>query len=429
MKLERAKGTRDFKPEEKIIRQYVVDLLRKVFEKYGYNPIETPVIERYEVLSAKFGAGEESDALKEAFTLKDQGNRKLALRFDLTVPLARFIAMNPNLKMPFKRYQIGRVYRDGPVKLGRLREFWQCDVDVVGVKDVAVEAELMKLVKEVFDYLDFKFYIEINNRKLLDGIFDDLGIKDREKVIIVIDKLKKIGFDGVKKELLNLIDEDKIIKLMYYFDINGGNEEKIKELSRIVKSDKGKEGLAEIKKILSYSELFGIKEIIFNPSLARGFSYYTGPVFEVYVKGSEITSSFAAGGRYDDMIGKYSGKDKIPATGISFGLEVITEQIKKLKKIEKKSVVDVYVIPIKTIKESLGIVNELRKNDINADIDFSDRSISKNLDYCDKLGIDYVVFVGEMELKENKIKLRNMKTGKEELLTTGELIERVKQNI
>ena len=181
MKLDTAKGVRDFPPQEKIIRQQIIDSLKSVFERYGYSPLETPIIERYEVLSAKFAAGQESDALKETFKFEDQGRRKLGLRFDLTVPLSRFVGMNPKTKMPFKRYEIGRTYRDGPIKLGRYREFWQCDVDVVGCKDVLADAEIIKLSLDVFKELGFDAYIELNNRKLLNGILEYAKVPKQKK--------------------------------------------------------------------------------------------------------------------------------------------------------------------------------------------------------------------------------------------------------
>lgn len=425
MKMQRAKGTRDFKPEEKIVRQNVIDLLRNIFEKYGYNPLETPVIERYETLSAKFAAGEESEALKETFTFEDQGKRKLGLRFDLTVPLSRFVSMNPNLKMPFKRYEIGRTYRDGPLKAGRLREFWQCDVDVVGTESMVAEAELMAIVKEFFDKIEFKFEIELNNRKILNGVFDELSIKNKEEVMVSLDKLKKIGVEGVKEELKDKLSEEKLTKLLLIFDVSGDNSSKIKSLMKVVKSDEAKQGLDEVKEILDYSKLLGVSEIVFNPSLVRGLAYYTGPIFEVFLRDSKINSSFAGGGRYDSLIGNFLGGGKYPATGISFGLEPINEEILSKNKEKKQTVVDVYVIPIKTIKESLKVLKELRDEGIKIDIDMNERNISKNLDYSNKLGIPYVIFVGEEELKENKVKLRDMKTGKEELLNVNEIAKRI----
>jgi len=191
MNLERAKGTKDYPPEEKIARQEVIDKLRAIFELYGFSPLETPIIERFDVLSAKYAGG--AEILKETFKFKDQGDRELGLRYDLTVPLARFIGMNPNLKMPFKRYQMGQVFRDGPIKTGRQREFWQCDVDTVGTKNMIADAEFIKIAQRFFEAIGLNVIIEINNRKLLDGLLEDLKIPEDKKndVIIAIDKLKK----------------------------------------------------------------------------------------------------------------------------------------------------------------------------------------------------------------------------------------------
>ena len=196
MKLQLPKGMRDIVPEDKIIRDEIVKNLIDTFELYGFNPLETPIVERFDVLSAKFAAGETSDVMKETFKLKDQGKRELGLRFDLTVPFARFVAMNPNMKLPFKRYQVGEVFRDGPIKLGRYREFWQCDVDVVGTRSMIADAELIKLALEAFQKLKLEAYIEINNRKLLQELIINTGVnrRDLQKVIIIIDKLKKFKF-------------------------------------------------------------------------------------------------------------------------------------------------------------------------------------------------------------------------------------------
>jgi len=411
MELQRAKGTRDFLPEEKIKRQYIVDTLRKVFENYGFNPLETPILERYENLSAKFAAGEESDALKETFKLKDQGGRQLGLRFDLTVPMCRFIAMNPQLKMPFKRYQIGRAFRDGPIKTGRVREFWQCDVDIVGVKSMKADAEILNLVKDAFKALKLKVKMKVNNRKLLNSILDSLKIKNKDSVIVTIDKLYKIGIDGVKKELKNKKVKN-IKELMKIISITGSNKEKFESLEFL----KDKEGLDELKELSKY-----FKNFEFDISLARGLSYYTGTVFEIVLDDKLLGCSIAGGGRYDKMIGGFIGKNEYPAVGIAFGLEPISNVI-KFKEI--KSLSKLFVIPIGTYKESLKIVQELRKN-INVEIDLMDRNISKNLNYANKLGIPYVLFVGSDEIKKGKYKLKDMESGKEEFLDLKGLVKRL----
>jgi len=427
--LQLAKGVRDFPPEEKMIRDRIINTIKQVFELYGYNPIELPILERYETLAAKYAAGEESDALKEIFVTEDNGKRKLGLRFDLTVPFSRFIGMNPEMKMPFKKYVTGQVFRDGPIKKGRYREFTQFDPDIVGCEDVIADAEIMSITETVFNNLGFECVIEFNTRKLINGILEDLKIPEKKKfgVIVSVDKFKKIGEEGVEQELLQKgIKKDIIIKLFDYLRQGKTNEETLTRLKKVIKSNTGKEGLKEIEDLLVYSKEFGLNSVIFVPSLARGLAYYTGPVYEAYLN-SSITSSAAGGGRYDELIGKFlGGKQRIPATGISFGIEVIVEAIKEKEKLERKSVVQLFVIPIKTRQKCIGIVQQLRKAGLNTDMDLMEKGISKNLEYANAYNIPYVLFVGEQELKLGKVKLRDMLSGKEEMLTLAQAINRLK---
>jgi len=422
-----AKGTRDFAPEDKIIRERVVQALRETFEEYGYSPLETPILCRYDLLSAKYAGG--SEILKETFRLKDQGERELALRYDLTVPFSKFVGANPNLKMPFKRYEIGRVYRDGPIKLGRYREFWQCDVDVVGTKNVMADAELLLCANAAFRKLNLNAYIEFNSRNILEGILDYAGITGdkRTDAIVALDKIKKVGTDEVKKEMQTKgINEEAITKLLSAAKITGKNEDVLKQLKAILRTEAGKEGLTEIEEILSYLE--GEKNIRFTPNLARGLAYYTGPVFEAFMENNKIKSSIAGGGRYDKMIGSFIGGNKeYPATGISFGLDVITEAMKLQGNVEEKSVVKVYIIPIGVSKEGLRICQELRSVGVKCDIDLIRRGISKNLDYANSQGIPYVLFVGENELKANKFKLKNMQKGEEENFSLEEVKKKLNE--
>ncbi|MBD3361805.1 histidine--tRNA ligase [Candidatus Woesearchaeota archaeon] len=427
MKLERAKGTRDFPPEDKIIRNQVVEKLTRVFEKYGYSPFETPIIERFDVLAAKGGAGQESDVMKEVFKLTDQGGRKLGLRFELTLSFARYIGMNPNTKMPFKRYEIGPVFRDGPIKLGRYRQFWQCDVDVVGTKNKLADAELMLLALDCFKELGLDAYLQINNRKILKGLVEYAGIpaKKADTVMIIIDKLEKYGKTQVLKELEEKgITNEQATKLLGVMNIQGNNEAKIKSLKGMITNKIGIEGLKEIEEMLTY---LPNKNIEFNPSLARGLGYYTGPIFEGFLRKSKITSSICGGGRYDQMISSLLGsKTEYPATGISFGLDVITDAMKLSKKEIKKTVTQVYVIPIGVQKKGLEIAQKLRTKGINADVDIIGRGISKNLNYANSLNIPYVIFAGENELKQKKVKLKNMQTGKEEMVGIDSVWKKVK---
>ncbi len=419
MTAERAKGTRDFLPEEDIIREEIVGVLKKTFENYGFSPIETPIIEKYETLASKYSGG--SEILKETFKLKDQGGRELGLRYDLTVPLARVMVMNPQLKMPFKGYQIGEVFRDGPIKLGRYRQFTQCDADIIGNKSMLADAECIKLIQEVFERLKIKITIEVNNRKILNSLLEYLKIPNekREAVIITIDKIKKVGISEVKNELNNIgISEEKTKELTKMFATKGSNKSKIAAIKKLVDG----EGIMEIEQVFNN---INDNNVEFNVALARGLSYYTGTVFEVFAKNKEVNVAIAGGGRYDKMIGYFlEGKREVPAVGISFGIDPIIDILKGKQK--KKTVTKVYVIPINTTKKAMETLDELRKEGINADIDMMEKGVSKNLDYANTLNIPYVIFIGEKELKKKKIKIRDMKTGKEKLLTIKDTIKILK---
>ena len=423
MELQLPKGTQDFSPEEKILRDKIVSTLKEVFELYGYAPLETPVFERYEVLASKYAGG--AEILKETFRLKDQGSRDLGLRYDLTVPLARYIGMNPNIKMPFKRYQIGEVFRDGPVASARYRQFLQCDVDVIGSSSMATDAEIVSLAYMAFCKLNLEVNIKINNRKLLNDILDYCGIEKekQEAAILSIDKLEKFGTDAVKNELKQQrIDDKKVSTILSLISINGNNEEKISQLKKFLKNS---EGLKEIEEMLSY--LKNIKlGADFNVSLARGLAYYTGTVFEAILKNSKVKSSVAGGGRYDSMIGAFLGKGIYPAVGISFGVDRIYDTLAEKQETKQKTNTKLYIIPIKTLNESMKIAQQLRDAGINTDIDSSDRGPSKNLEYANSLGIPFVLFVGKKELQENKLKLRDMKSGNEDMLSIEDIIKRMK---
>lgn len=427
MTLKNAKGTKDIIPEIKILRDSLIEKVKKSFELYGFNPLDTPALEDFNILASKYAGG--SEILKEVFKLKDRGNRNLGLRYDLTVPLARFVASNPNLKLPFKRYQIGNVWRDGPIKLGRYREFIQCDADIIGSSSMLADAEIIALTEDIFAKLRLDFEIKINNIKLLNGIIESVDIKKNlaSDVIISIDKLSKIGYNGVKQELLlKKIPDSKITKLLKLFKTEGTNEDVLIELRNKITSKQALDGINELEELFNYLNLMDIKKIRLDLSLARGLTYYTGTIFEVFLINNAIKSSVAAGGRYDKMIGDFIGKKQdIQSVGISFGLDVISDSILTNVK-PKKTVVKVYVIPIKTLNEPLKLIKQLRLNGINCDIDLNEKGISKNLEYANKYEIPYVVFIGAEEVKQNKIKLRNMITGEEILMSEQELIKKIK---
>ncbi|MBI5398982.1 histidine--tRNA ligase [Candidatus Woesearchaeota archaeon] len=432
MELLTAKGVRDFAPQDKIARQQVVDLLRTTFELYGFSPLETPIIERLDVLSAKYAGG--AEILKETFRFKDQGERDLCLRYDLTVPLARFVGMNPSLKMPFKRYAIGHVFRDGPIKLGRYREFMQCDADIVGASSMLADALCVKMAQSVFERLGLDVVIEVNNRKLLDGILDSLEIPDSKKVevILEIDKLKKTSLQDVKKELKSKgIDNDAVERLMKILATKGSNITKLEALKTLVNNRTAADGLKEIEQLLSFVDE---RNVVFSLCLSRGLAYYTGPVFEVFLSDqSKFTSSLAGGGRYDKMIGSYlRGTKEFPAVGISFGIEPILTVLelqraeKEPKNTQRKTVTEVFVVPIRTTAACLKICDQLRNADIKCDLDIMERGVSKNLEYANALGIPYCLIVGENELKSKQVKFKDMESGNEELLSVDAVIKKLK---
>jgi histidyl-tRNA synthetase len=417
MKIETPKGVRDILPEEKILKDEVVKTLIKTFEEFGFFPLETPILEKYELLSSKYAGG--AEILKETYKLKDQGNRKLGLRYDLTVPLARFVAMNPNLKMPFKRYQIDRVFRDGPIKLGRYREFWQCDADIVGSKGILADAECIEIQKIGFKKLNIPVNILVNNRKILDSLMKKANIPKKEAgtAILSVDKLAKIGKSGVVKELkekgFTKKQSETVLELCGF---EGTNKQKVDYLKKIIPSCEGVKEMEELLKL--------VKGVTFDLRLARGLSYYTGIVMETFAKQSKISSSLGSGGRYDEMVGNFLGRE-MPAIGCSFGLEPIMDYLKEKNIKSKKTKVKVLIIPIKTEKESFELAKKLREEGINTDLDLNGKNITKNLNYANTYEIPYCIFLGSKELKKEKYTLRDMNTGEENTLNFKKLLKKI----
>ncbi|MFH0713875.1 MAG: histidine--tRNA ligase [Candidatus Micrarchaeota archaeon] len=427
------RGTRDFLFEEKLLRDGVVNVLKNTFELYGFTPFETPAFEKWSVLSSKYAGG--AEILKETYKFQDQGKRELGLRYDLTVPLCRVIAANPNLPMPVKRYAIGPVFRDGPLKLGRYREFIQCDVDIVGCKSGVADAEVLALVCDAFTALGINFVIKVNNRKLLEGLLEKLGVTvdSIEIAILSIDKLTKIGREGVQKELvdkgISISASRKILETILEFEELKASET-LSKCSKLVKGNaKAEQGLIELQEVFDYLESFDKTEnISIDISLARGLSYYTGTVFEAYCRNCPITSSLAGGGRYDNLIGQFAGRESIPAIGISFGLDVISEVLKLKGNKMRKTNAEVYVIPIKTISQCIETASELRSAGVRTAVDLIGRSISKNLEYAAKQGFTYAAIIGPKEAEKKKITLRNLETGVEKLVTVKEAVELIRSN-
>jgi histidyl-tRNA synthetase len=395
--METARGVKDFPPEEQIVREKLFDTITQSFKKFGFVPFASPIIERKDTLTFKFEGDE--DVMSELFELTDNGDRELGLRFDLTIPLCRYVAMNKDLKLPFKRYEIGRVYRDGPIKAGRTREFWQCDADIVGSSSMMADAECIKVLDSVFSQLGFEYEIQVNNRKLLDELLESINISEKSKTITLLDKLAKVGVDELKKLFSEYLDTKQVSGIFSFID---------KTLVDFEDSD----AISELNELFSY--LQGYENVSFTPSLARGLNYYTGTIYEVFIKGSSITGSCAAGGRYDKIIGQMRGDEDIPAVGCSFGIEPLTQALLEKQESSTQTNAQIFIAPIGVSKKAADIADTLRKQGYSVDLDVMSRSISKNLSYADTMGIPFVFVVGKRDLDNNVVTLKNMKTGEEE---------------
>lgn len=410
MIIKNIKGSNDFLPKEQIIRNKIIKCLTEVFESYGYLPIETTTICYYDLLASKYAGG--AEILKEVYKLSDQGDRSLALRYDLTVPFAKVISMNKDLNLPFKRYEIGKVYRDGPVKLGRCREFYQCDVDVCGIEGTFVEAELFSLAVLCYKRLGIDIYIEWNNRKFLSGLIMECGIGSEyvSRVILSVDKLAKIGEDGVRRELEELnIDNSKLDKLFNYFklDINDLRDTFSGSSNEILN-----EGIKEVYELNDYLIKLGLNECRFTPYLARGLEIYTGTVWEVFDLEQRVTCAIGGGGRYDKIITNFiDDGNSYPAVGMSFGLVPIYEILTKNDSTSDKTLYDLYVIPMDTNVYSLKFANVLRNRGIKVIVEMNKKKVKKCFEWANKNNIPYVVVIGEDEVNSGILNVKDMFSG------------------
>ncbi|MFH8080281.1 MAG: histidine--tRNA ligase [Candidatus Aenigmatarchaeota archaeon] len=422
-KFQPVKGMRDFLPEDAILRNKIFEKVRNVFERFGFSPAITPSLEYFEVFANKYAIGEEN--LNNIYQFKDKSGRKLALRFDQTVPLARLVACNPHLPKPFKRYEISRVWRYEEIRAGRYREFWQCDIDIVGSKSMLADAEVIACALFALNELGFKdVFMRLNNRKLLNAIMQYADVIDGNNVLRIIDKLDKIGFEGVKKELNEIgLKKEQIEKIFEIIKIEGETEDVLEKIKFLEKFQCGKDGINELKSLLEFlKEMVDLKQIKIDLSLARGLDYYTSNIFEVSSSQKNL-GSLAGGGRYDEMIGKFVGsKEPIPAVGIALGIERIIELLKD--KMERKSTVTkIFIANVsENCKlEAIRIAKRLRERGINVEIDLMDRSLGKQLEYANKCKIPFVLIVGEEEVSSGIYKLRDMVSGEEKMLRLNEI--------
>lgn len=410
MDYKNVRGTQDYLPEQECIRRNIRRTLEDTFIAYGCKPLETPILNYTSLMASKYAGG--AEILQEMYLLSDRGERDLSLRYDLTIPFAKVIAMNPTLPMPFKRYEIGKVFRDGPIKAGRFREFTQCDVDIVGVDSQAAEAELMMMAIDAFEKLEQDIVIQYNNRKLLVGLLGifEVDANFQSQVILILDKIEKVGNAAVLAELKEIgLEESAIKSIEHFLQDNRKNT-----LAYFVQYEEPliQEGLAEVLELERYLDMLGITEsCLFNPLLARGLEIYTGTIYEIFVRDGRIKSSIGSGGRYDNAIGGLLGvTEKFATVGISFGLDVIFTAMMLGKQKNPQAPIDIYIIPINTITESLVLAKALRKEH-RVEVELSGKKIRKAMDKANRENIPFVIVLGEEEVAQSQYILKNMHTG------------------
>lgn len=425
-------GFMELMPNEQVLFNQMKETIQKTYEKYGFLPIDTPVIESSEVLLAK--AGGETEKQVYSFT---KGDNNLTLRFDLTVPLAKYVAEYANeLNFPFRRYQIGKVYRGERAQRGRFREFYQCDIDVIGDGELNImnDAEIPSIMYDVFTKLGLeKFTIKINNRKILNGLFEYINAKViSQDIMRVIDKIEKIGEEKVKKELEELgLTNENIDFVINFINIKGETNEKLEKLSNLnIENEVFTKGVEELKDVVKYIRAFNVPENYFeiDLSIARGLDYYTGTVYETFLDDYKSIGSICSGGRYNDLAGYYTDK-KLPGVGMSIGLTRLFFILNDLGLIKsnKKSISDILIISmVEDLNYAIETANSLRKANINTEIYFDNKKMKAKFKYADKLKIPYVIVIGEDEISSRKLTLKNMETGVQEQKTIEEIIELMK---
>ena len=421
MELRNLKGTEDFLPKDQVVRNKIMDILKKNFEKYGYMPLETPILNYYDLLALKYDEGDE--ILNEIYRLTDQGNRDIGLRYDLTVPFCKVVGMQKELRLPFRRYEIGKVFRNGPVKLGRTREFYQCDVDVVGIDGRLIETEQIVMAIDIFKALGIDINVLYNNRKFMNGLLIESGIENPSfGVIGILDKLDKVS----RTEIYEMFKENGIDSNIVdnIFNNFGKTLDEYNVIYKDTTNSLLKEGLGELNEVTGYLKKLNYENnIVFDSYLSRGLEIYTGIVFEFRDKLKRIGGSLGAGGRYDKIITNFIDDGNIyPAVGLSFGLEPIYVILKNENSSE---LVDYYIIPMDTPLECLELAQKIRNKNKKVLIEMNNRKIKKSFDYANKENIPYVIVLGENEVKENKITVKNMKDGSQEMIDIDEFIGRL----
>ncbi len=422
------KGTRDFLPGSMVIKNRIIKEIEKVYNKYGFNNWDGPAFEYFDTLTVKSGP----DIEKEIYYFKDKAGRELALRFELTASISRMIASNPMIKKPVKAYSIGKVWRYEKPQLGRYREFFQADADIFGCSSIAAEVELLQMVRESLDkigFCDWKIYL--NNRKLLNAFVLESGILPEKKaeVFRAMDKIHKIGKEGVKREFLKCgLTEDDFEKLYYLINIEEtDNLEMLSEIEKKLKSEEGIEGIKELRDILETWILLegDDKRISVDFSMVRGLDYYTGPIYEVKIESGPGLGSIASGGRYDGLIEIYGGTPT-PAAGISFGIERLIDLVEKdenLRNKFKSSFLDAFIVSYsKDLKKIFELAHKLRKNGVALDFDLLARAPKKQIQIAISKNVPFIIFAGDDEFETGKFNFKNTQTQEQQSMSIDEII-------
>lgn len=419
-------------PQDQIQFNKVQDKVRMSYERFGFVPLDTPILEYSDVLLAK--AGGETEKQIYRFT---KGDTDLSMRFDLTVPLAKYVAMHAGeLAFPFRRYQIGKVFRGERAQKGRFREFYQADIDIIGDEALSLvaDAELVSVINTTFRELGFSnFTVRINNRKILNGLFEGLGIKDKAtEVLRIIDKIEKVGEDTVVELLEECgIEKEKIAIILKVLKFEGNVSEKLDFLNELnIASDIFKEGIDELREVLGAVKSFGVPDENYTVdfSIARGLDYYTGTVYETVLNDYTELGSVCSGGRYENLAEFYTNK-KLPGVGISIGLSRLFYKLEEIGviKANEATCAKVMVLPmVDDMSYVLEVAGVLRQNKINTEVNYTKKSIKSMLNYANRIKVPYVIFVGEDEIKNKRYTIKNMTTGEQEILSIDEIIQKLK---
>ena len=418
-------GFMELLPSEQIGFNRIIDIIRNNYEKYGFLPIDTPVIEASEVLLAKAGG----DTEKQIYRF-NKGDSDLSLRFDLTVPLAKYVAKNfNNLTFPFRRYQIGKVYRGERTQRGRYREFYQCDIDIIDNENLNIinDSEIPSIIYNIFKEIDFgKFTIRINNRKVLNGFFEALNLNEKiTDILRIVDKIDKAGKDKIVEMLKEIeINNEQIDKIIEFIMTKTNVIDYLKSLN--IENELFNEGVLELETVQKYMTAFGVPEdyYMIDLSIARGLDYYTGTVFETTIDEYPEIGSICSGGRYDNLAEFYTDK-KLPGVGISIGLTrlyYVLNEYNLIKNDENKSIAEYLIIPmIDDLTYPINVATILRNKGKKVEIYFDNKSMKKKMNYANKQNVPYVIIIGEDEVAINKVMVKNMITGEQELRSIEEI--------